>query len=179
MRSARRDTIVAALCVLLLCWAYARAQTMSSSAFPDMSIYAKLTDLPLASTAVTNAPTTNGTAGDAGSKTFVPANAAQILVVQAVNTTTDGSGNWSVTFGQAFQGATPIISAFPIVAPGATQPMTCNVTARSQTTAAGKCFSGQTVVLNLSIITAGLTLNPNALVSSGTAVMIIGREPTQ
>lgn len=98
---------------------------------------------------------------------------------QFANASTDSGGAWAVTWGTSFTSASPIVHAVPVSSPGATQPMTCNVTARSASSASGKCFNGNTTVLNLSIVTTGLTLTPNTASGAGVAVMVSGKEPTQ
>lgn len=101
------------------------------------------------------------------------------ILVQAANVTSDASGNWSVTWATNFQNNNPIVSARAVLAsPG--NPISCEVAARSASSVSGWCRQSSPALLNLSIITAGLTLNPFAnLPATGTAVMVIGRDTTQ
>lgn len=101
------------------------------------------------------------------------------ILVQALNTTSDASGNFSLTWNTAFQSSTPFITARAVV-PVAGNPVNCEVQTRSNNTVTGWCRQSSPALLNLSIITTGLTLNPFAnLPATGTAVMVIGRDTTQ
>lgn len=101
--------------------------------------------------------------------------------VQRINTTTNASGVWSVTFGTPFTSGSPIVNALPRNAAGAT-PMTCNVTsAPSNTVASGKCWQSTQSPFNLSLLglgTVSLGVAP-ATVPVSTPVMIVAGEPTQ
>lgn len=73
--------------------------------------------------------------------------------------------------------ATSGVFAIPVNA--GSQPVTCNVITRTTTTAAGKCWTAQTTLLNLSIITAGLTLSPYGASLAGIPVQVIAVPTTQ
>lgn len=122
---------------------------------------------------IPTAETLNGTAGSGSCFQTSSANSPTIL--QAVNAATDASGNWTVTWGRAFVSATPIIHAKAIVASG-TQPITCEAVTRSATTVTGWCR--QAAIVAVAIL--GVNVNVfSAAPTTGTAVMITGREPTQ
>lgn len=89
---------------------------------------------------------------------------------------TDASGNWAVTWSTPLA-ATPAV--FPIAVNAGSLPVTCNVTARSTTAASGKCWGAQSALLNLSIITAGLTLTPDVAVGAGVSVQVVAIPATQ
>lgn len=146
--------------------------------YSDANAIAAVTPLiPTASGSVPAAPVLNGQTGSGLS--FVPANGAQKLIIQTANTTLGADCTWSVTFSQTFTSSSPIVHA-SVVLSSATQPIPCIVTSRSSAAQSGKCFPGQTTLLTLAIVTTGLTLSPFASTcSAGTAVMVIGREPTQ
>jgi hypothetical protein len=112
---------------------------------------------PVCSTAPAK-DTLNGSVGSAAPCTPAPDN-TRPTAVQRANTSLAADCTWSVAFSRAFTSSTPIVHASIILA-AATMPMPCIVLARSTTAANGKCFPAQTSLLNLSIITAGLTLAP-------------------
>lgn len=159
----------------------AHAQDSTSS----LNAPASPSDVTAAIVAATPSPCTtpapdtlNGSAG-AASTCMPRADAARPTPVQAANTTLAADCTWSVVFSRAFTTSSPIIHASVVLA-SPTSPVPCIVTSRSATTQAGKCFPGQTTSLNLSIVTAGLTLAPfGSTCVAGTAVMVVGREATQ
>lgn len=106
---------------------------------------------------------------------YVPDNAQQRLTVQRTTVAVDASGNWSVTWGTAFQSSTPTVNPIPLNA-SATSPYICNVTTRSANTATGHCWqvTSQTVALISLTISLAPTLAPLS-----TSVMVIAAEPTQ
>lgn len=97
-------------------------------------------------------------------------------ITRAATTTTDASGNWSVTWSTALA-ATPVVLPIPVNA--GSQPVICNVTTRTTTTAAGKCSTGQTTVLSLSIVTSGLTVNAFSNTASGVTIQVLAIPTTQ
>ncbi len=133
--------------------------------------------IPVPATTAQLMPTLNGTVGT--SNQYQPIDAAPISQVQTANTTLGTDCTWSVTFQRAFLTSTPIVHANVQLSAGATQPVPCAVISRSTTTQSGKCFPGQTATLNLSIVTAGLTLSPFASTCTTMPVMVVAREPTQ
>lgn len=98
----------------------------------------------------------------------------RITRAMTVTTASDGtfSGTWSVPLAAA-----PNISLVPI-APNTS--IDCQLTAApTASTFQGRCFSAQTTLLNLSIVTAGLTLNPVTNTGAGVSVQVIAVPATQ
>lgn len=97
------------------------------------------------------------------------------IMVQATQVVTDASGNWSVTWNQAFQTSTPFIAPLPVNST-ATNPYQCNVSSMTATTATGKCW--QTASQNVALISLNISLAPTSI-PAATAVQVIGRDRTQ
>lgn len=109
---------------------------------------------------------------------FVPGDATRPTVVQAANVRADTSGNWSVTWGRAFNSAVPMVLPLPINT--AQLPIQCNVTARSASSATGRCWQSTTTTLPGTLTSlAGLVVSPFGTAAANAEVMVIGREPTQ
>lgn len=157
--------VFTASCVALVVWfaSHAHAQTMQAPPVPLSS------SLP-PSEAVGGAV---GTAGVA-----MRADAQIPRITRAAVAVTDASGNWTTTWATPLA-STPLVLPIPIMSGGATQPINCAPVTISATAASGKCWTGQTALLNLSIITAGLTLNPNATAPAGISVQIFALPLTQ
>jgi len=101
------------------------------------------------------------------------------VLIQATDVTTDGSGNWRVDWANNFQSATPFVTARAIV-PTGNNPISCDVATRGVNFVTGWCRQSNPALLNLSIITTGLTLNPfPAAPTTGTVVMVVARDRTQ
>jgi hypothetical protein len=101
------------------------------------------------------------------------------VLVQATNVLTDASGNWSVTWNTSFQSNTPFTIARAVVT-STNNPISCEVMTRANNGASGWCRQSSPIVLDTTIIAAGLTLNPfTNLPATNTAVMVIGRDTTQ
>lgn len=101
-----------------------------------------------------------------------------ILDVQAGDTLLAANCTFSMTFARAFSNATPFVYAAVVDSGGAQMP--CKVQSRSSTVVSGICNGAQSTVLNLSIVTTGLTLLPfGTTCTAGTPVMVIGRNATQ
>lgn len=121
--------------------------------------------------------TLTGAVGTATPCTSRPDGNAQ-TPVQGGNTTLAANCAWSITFARAFVSSVPLVWASVVDSTGAQMP--CKVQTRSSTTATGVCAPAQSTVLNLSIVTSGLSLNPfSAICTAGIPVMVGGREPTQ
>lgn len=134
--------------------------------------------LPPVCSSVPNSDSLLGTIGSQPACT-PPSDSSRPTAVQRANTTLDSNCNWTVTFQRAFTSSNPIIHANVILS-GASSPIPCIVISRSTTVQSGKCFPAQTTALNLSVITAGLTLSPFSVIcTNGTPVMVVGAEPTQ
>jgi len=101
------------------------------------------------------------------------------VLIQAANVVTDASGNWRVDWANNFSSATPFVTARSVV-PSGNNPVSCDVATRGNNFVTGWCRISQPTLLNLSIITTGLTLNPfpNAP-ATGTVVMVAARDTTQ
>ena len=101
------------------------------------------------------------------------------ILVQAANVTSDASGNFTVNWATNFQSSNPIVSARAVL-PTPGNPVSCEVSTRSNNSVSGWCRQSSPALLNISIVTTGLTLNPFANIpATGTAVMVIGRDTTQ
>ena len=117
--------------------------------------------------------------GSVGSGCYAPGSAARPTSVQAGNTVTDSSGNWSITFARPFNSAVPFIRAEPAaISPGS--PMQCNWSARSATGASGFCDKLQTTTLGATLTAIlGFVVTPFSPAVPNTAVTWTAREPTQ
>lgn len=97
-------------------------------------------------------------------------------ISRAAVVTTDSNGAWTVTWSPALPAAPAVL---PIAVNAGTQPIICNVTTRTTTTAAGKCWLAQNTVLSLGLVTAGLTLLPFANAAASTSVQVFAIPTTQ
>lgn len=98
-------------------------------------------------------------------------------ITRSTTVLTDASGNWSVTWSSAMM-ATPTV--FPLAVNAGAQPITCNVATRTTTGATGRCWTASSgSLLNLSIITAGLTVLPYGNSAAGVQVQVIAIPPSQ
>lgn len=132
--------------------------------------------LPQPASAVPPAETVAGSAG--AGLTYRRGDAVQPRITRSTTCTLDGTASCSVTWTTAMSGGTPTISITPINA--GSNPIACNLTsAPTTTTVAIKCWISQTTLLNLSLITAGLTLQPFQNALAGTQVQIIALPSTQ
>lgn len=129
-------------------------------------------DLPLPCSTTLPADTLNGAVGS-GAPCAPRVDSARPTVVQAANTTTDASGNFTITWAKSFVSASPIIIPV-LVNSTATNPGACNVTTRSATTVTGKCWMSGSVTVSI----LGAVVNVFNPITSA-PVMVIGREPTQ
>ncbi len=120
-------------------------------------------------------PNTELIGGSSGSRmnSFAMADQQHPRITRAVVVQTDGAGNWTASW-QALS-AVPIVDVTPIST--ANQPVICNVTGRTTTGATGRCFIGQTTLLNLSIITSGLTLNGFGTPAAATDIQVLAIPP--
>ncbi len=170
----RRRLLLAGAIALLATRAIAGYTAPQGS--PDLTAYAKRTDLPSPCAAVPSADTLLGSAGSSGC--FTPNDATRPTVVQAANVVTDSSGNWSVTWARPFNSAMPVVNPLPVNT--GSLPIMCNVVARSAIGASGKCWQSTANTLPSTLASlAGMVVNPFGTTAASAAVMIIGREPTQ
>jgi len=166
--------------------AAAQASAISTSEANAASSYMTPTGVSAAITAATPSPcptpladTLNGSAGTSPICMERP-DSTRPTAVQAINTTVASNCSWSVTFSRVMTTNTPIVEAQLLLPSGSTLPIPCQALSRSSTGASGLCFPAQTTTLNLSIITAGLSLSPfGTTCTSGTPVMVLAREATQ
>lgn len=156
------------------------AYVPAPAAAPDLSAYAKSSDVTAAMAAAV--PSTCGTApasdtlnGSTGTGTpCTPrADATRATVVQRANATTDASGSFSVTWSRSFVSSTPVVSVKPVLSAGTKGD--CGFTTVNATTASGSCWTYQSVVVSI----LGSTVNPVASAAAGIRVMLVGGEPTQ
>lgn len=118
-------------------------------------------------------------AGAVGSDTgqYALANHQHPRITRATTAATISGGSFSGTWSSAFA-SPPTIILTPIASGSAA--VTCELTAVPTTTAfAGRCWTSQSTLLNLTILGSGLTLNPNAASAAGISVQVIGIPPTQ
>lgn len=122
-------------------------------------------------------PNPENTTPSVGSSTdYMRADAVLPRITRAATVTTDATGNWSVTW------ATPLLATptvLPIAINAGSQPVSCNVITRSTTAATGRCWTAQSSLLNLGIVTAGLSILPYANSAAGVQVQVIALPPTQ
>lgn len=116
-------------------------------------------------------------AGSIGSANMaMRADARPPRLTRATTVTTASGGTFSGTWDAPLVG-TPTIVLTPIAANAS---IDCQLTsAPTSTTFAGRCWTAQTTSLNLTLITAGLTLNPMTNTAAGVQVQVIAIPPTQ
>lgn len=143
----------------------------------DVSGLAAKTDIPPVCATAPSGDTLNGTVGNAPACT-PPANSTRPTAVQAGNTTLAANCSFSITFSRSFTSSSPFVYAAVVDSSGSQMP--CKIQTRSATGATGICNAAQSTLLSLSIVTTGLSVLPfSATCTAGTAVMFVGREPTQ
>ncbi len=97
-------------------------------------------------------------------------------ITRATTVSTIAGGTFSGTWTTPMSGP-PTIVMTPIAASAS---IDCQLTsAPTATTFAGRCWTSQSTVLNLGIITAGLTLLPTTPTAAGVSIQIIAIPPTQ
>lgn len=97
-------------------------------------------------------------------------------ITRATTVTTVSGGTFGGTWTTPLP-APPTIVMTPIAAAAS---IDCQLTsAPTTTTFAGRCWTSQTTLLNLTLITAGLTLNPTTNTAAGIQVQVIALPPTQ
>lgn len=122
-------------------------------------------------------PSSGSLPGSAGSAaTYVRGDFQIPITVQRTTTTTDASGNLTVTWSKSFTSTSPTINIVPINSAG-TQPIVCNVKTRSQTSMTGYCW--QSGLFSISLATLPLSVNIFSSGAGSASVMVIGAEPTQ
>lgn len=123
------------------------------------------------------APTAAGLAGSG--LTYIPGNAAVMTLCRRTATVTDSSGNFTVTWAIPLVSLTPWADVGPVWNSTTTPPI-CWVMTASNTVLTGHCLATTTTALNLTIVTAGLTLSPfSATQPSALPVKVHSCEPSQ
>ena len=148
----------------LVCWL--------PSAKPPVDAQAVISDptpKPAPATAIPPSETVPGAIGTDVTK-YATADHIHPRISRMNVVSTDSSGSWSITW-STVMASTPGVFVIPINS--GDMPVTCNVVTRSTTGASGKCWNGQTTLLNLSIVTAGLTVTPDVSVGAGVQVQVI------
>lgn len=122
-------------------------------------------------------PSSEMVGGSVGASTdYMRADARLPRITRAVTVTTDSGGTFSGTWSTPFAVA-PTIVMTPIAA---STSIDCQLTAPPTASGfQGRCWSAQTTLLNLSIITAGISLNPVTNTAAGVQIQVIGIPPTQ
>lgn len=103
--------------------------------------------------------------------------AANPRITRSTTVVTGAGGTFSGTWSTPLSSATPVLVLTPIAASSS---IDCQLTsAPNATTFAGRCWTAQTTLLNLSIITAGLTLNPMTTTAAGVSIQVIAIPSSQ
>lgn len=173
--------VVAAL--LLLVASSAGAQIVSPLNPPTIDTSALATKaemqaaIPSKCTSIPPKDTLTGSVGTG--EACIPAlDRTALLDVQSGNTTLAANCTFTITFARTFTSPVPFIYAAVVDASGNQMP--CKMQTRTSGGGTGICSPSQSALLNLSAVTAGFTFNPFATTcTAGTAVMFVGREPTQ
>lgn len=149
----------------------AAAQTVIQPAASAGDITAIQALIPQPASTVAPMETVTGSAGTAA--TFRRSDAAPVRISRAQIVTTVTGGTFSGTWTSAFPN-NPALVLTPIVTGGSA--VACELTAvPTMTTFQGRCWTASsTVALNLTVITAGLNLAPNAASPAGVQVLVTG-----
>ena len=167
-------TLIALVVAAHLAWAVPPAVTIPVTMEQVQSAIAQAVPQPCPTV-----PASDTLNGSVGGGCYAPGASTRATSVQAGNTTTDGSGNWSVIFARPFTSAVPFIRAEPM-AVSSGSPMQCNWSTRSATGAAGFCDRLQSTTLGgtlTSVLSAVIT--PFTPAVANTPITWTAREPTQ
>ena len=175
--------------------AFAQGLVQAAPVAPDLTGYAKATDVQAAIASGIAAatppdcttPLADTLLGSAGTTKCMPhVSDTRPTAVQALNTTLNADCTWSGTFQRPFTSASPIVHAEAVLPAGSTQPMSCQPLSRSTTLQSGRCFQSQAstlaavTVVGVSVAVGSQTVNPTATTcTAGVPIMVWGREPTQ
>lgn len=129
--------------------------------------------IPTPLVTIPNGPNGTGSIGAAG--VYVPGSAMQRQAVQRTVTSTDASGNFSVSWNTSFISSTPTV-VVEAGNPGGTLPISCNWFTRTSNNVSGKCWQTATSLVALLGIT--ITIAPSTP-STNTPISVIMAEPTQ
>lgn len=146
---------------ILFLAAPAQAQLAIVAPRVDLSTMARKSDLPSPSDTVGGAEAVGGAVGVA--TTYKRGDWVPPRISRTGSCVLSASGTCTLTWSTAFAaGVVPVMLGEPVVInSAAAQPIDCDVT--SAPTIAGvaiKCWAAQSTLLNLTLITAGLTLAP-------------------
>jgi len=142
---------------------------------PDMSIYAKASDIPQPATSLPPMEVVAGAVGSPG--TYRPANAIAPRITRATTVTLISGGTFSGTWSTPLP-APPILVLTPIATGSAA--VTCELTsAPTVSNFAGRCWSSQNTSITTAALTLGLTVLPNIASPAGTQVQVLAVPPTQ
>lgn len=170
----RRGIVIGVALALIAALGGAAAQDTVSSLTRPYSREEVDAKIPQPASAIPPMEAVGGTIGTAG--TYRPADATNPRITRATLVSTAAGGTFSGTWSMALPTA-PVIVLTPIAAAAS---IDCQLTAAPTTTTfQGRCWTAQSTVLNLGIITAGLTLNPVANSAAGIQVRVLAIPPTQ
>lgn len=146
------------------------ADKVSTSGMAD----AVMAVLPFASTV----PPTEAVTPAAGTApTIRRGDAVAPRITRSTTVVTQSGGTFSGTWATPLANPNPVVTLTPIAANAS---IDCQLTAAPTTTGfQGRCWTAQTTTLNLSIITAGLTLNPMVNTAAGISVQVLAIPSTQ
>lgn len=169
----RRVILIAAL------WAVpclAAAQVSSLAAPMDVEAVTAAIAAAVPQPADTLPPTEAVTPTAGAAPTYRRSDAVPVRITRATTVTTTTGGTFSGTWSTPLSAA-PAIVMTPIAANAS---IDCQLTAAPTTTAfQGRCWTSQTTLLNLSLVTSGLTVSPTVNTAAGIQVQIVAIPPTQ
>lgn len=120
--------------------------------------------------------TTSGQIG--GQANYARSDHIHPRITRATTCVLDATGSCTITWATPLPSA-PTIGTTPIN-PTAAQAIMCNTTATPTATSVSiKCWTIQTTLLSLAIITAGLNLVPATTAPAGTNIQVIALQPSQ
>lgn len=97
-------------------------------------------------------------------------------ITRAAVVTTDASGAWSVTWSAAVP-TPPVVLPVPVNTSG--QPIVCNVTTRTTTTASGRCWLARTLPATLTLLTSLISFDIFGAAATGIQVQVLAIPVTQ
>lgn len=165
-----------------LAWAFAfllfaappAAARMDTPA-PDMSAFAPVSAIPQPAAVAPGAEATVAAVGSG--LTYARADHVHPRITRATIVTTASDGSFSGTWSLALTGAAVVI---PVPISSSSVPPNCWITATPTTTTfQGQCTVAQSTLLNLSIVTTGLTLKSYAASPGGLSVEVLAIPVTQ
>lgn len=97
-------------------------------------------------------------------------------ITRAAVVTTDSTGAWSVTWAAAVS-TPPVVLPVPVNA--STQPIVCNVTTRTTTSASGRCWLARTLPATLTLLTNLISFDIFGGAATGIQVQVLAIPVTQ